>query len=167
MSSTNNFSDRLFVTPIDDLYDDNGEQETCTDDSFGNIQGIISGLNVLMQFHENKTDSDGRRERTFLNDDLSTASGSPTEQGVIFVKTEGFLEKPENRKINLRGKRIKLTKFLKTTWKAKLENCKENCLRKLMAKARDVKLVGTQQSSFNVSCFTGKFLKIILYLYIC
>jgi hypothetical protein len=161
MSNTKNISDRLFITPIDDRYEDQKDSENLTDESFGTIEGIISGLNVLMQCSETKGASPMSNHPTQYSENLSTKSCSPYDTGVIFLKNDKSDNSlHENRKINIRGKRVKLTQFLKKSWKIKLENSKETSLRKLLSKSKDTLLPFQHQPMqlSKVSCFTGKFI---------
>jgi hypothetical protein len=113
MSKSKNQPDKLFITPIDDLYEkEPQEEENSFEDSFSNIKGIISGINGLMQCNEKVEDILYSPE-----ENVSTNSNSPIEK--------------YSKRVSC--KQVILTTFLKKTWKESVQGTKEDCLTKLLA----------------------------------
>jgi hypothetical protein len=156
-NKTNNISDNLFTTPIDDGYEDEKEQGYNTDESYGNLEGIISGLNVLMQYPDNKeTETQSKSSK----DDTSTKASSPVEQQSLYIIPEKLFfdnsQLEESANINLRRKKLKLSKCLKSSWKRKAENLKQKNFKNYANLAK--KIILPHENDINeISCFNGKF----------
>jgi hypothetical protein len=126
MSNINNF-DRLFITPIDDGYEQDENYGELYDSPFGSLSSVFNSSNgPLKIFNEF-----GRK------DSVSTKSSSPIDKGIIFKHNIFESSEPESTKeskvISLENKkRIKLTKCLQVTWKTSIDSSRQDSIRRIL-----------------------------------
>jgi hypothetical protein len=147
----------LFTTPIDDLYNeiDQGYQN----DSFVNLEGLISGLNCIMKENEVNNDS----ELSFMNvfEEVSTKASSPFEKNflhnksdnIAFFKDTPYQSSELKQHISKRGKKIKISKCMKKEWKTKILSLKDNSNKYYISNLNSI----NQKFSMNFQNNKGKF----------